>query len=118
MNPLSVLSRADLSQMLEDAGVRGLAITMMREMSALGERIGLTGFDDIDGRIATTRKLGAFRTSMLQDAEAGRTLELEPILGALIELARKLDVPTPTMDGIYGLTRLHSLALQGQATGG
>lgn len=112
MNPLSALSRADLSQMLDDDGVRGLAIAMMREMSDVGARIGLHGFDDIEARIQTTRKLGAFRTSMLQDVEAGRTLELRPILGALVELAQKLDVPTPTLDGIYGLTRLLGQALQ------
>ena len=106
MNPLSALCRADLSTMLDDDGVRGLAVAMMREMSAVGAQIGLTGFDDVAARIETTRKLGAFRTSMLQDVDAGRALELDPILGALVELARKLDVPTPVMDGIYGLTRL------------
>lgn len=106
MNPLSALCRADLSTMLDDDGVRGLAVTMMREMSAVGARIGLTGFDDVDARIATTRKLGTFRTSMLQDVDAGRALELDPILGAVVELARKLDVPTPVMDGVHGLARL------------
>ena len=106
MNPLSALSRADLSQMLDDPGVRGLATAMMQEMSALGTKIGLTGFDDIAERMQTTRKLGAFRTSMLQDLEAGRALELDPILGALVELAARLDVPTPFMDGVHGLTRL------------
>lgn len=118
MNPLSALSRADLSQMLDDDGVRGLTVAMMREMAAVGDRIGLHGFDDIDGRIETTRKLGAFRTSMLQDVEAGRTLELDPILGALVELAHKLNVPTPTMDGVYGLTRLLAQSLQGSAQSG
>ena len=116
MNPLSALSRADLSSMLDDDGVRRLAITMMREMSDVGARIGLTGFDDVEARIETTRKLGAFRTSMLQDVEAGRTLELDPILGALVELARKLDVPTPVMDGVYGLTRLLDQSLQGKTS--
>lgn len=106
MNPLSALSRADLSQMLDDDGVRGLAAAMMQEMSAVGAVIGLTGFDDIDARMTTTRKIGAFRTSMLQDVEAGRAMELDPILGALVELARHVQVPTPFMDGIYGLTRL------------
>ncbi|WP_300587690.1 2-dehydropantoate 2-reductase [Marivita sp.] len=118
MNPLSALSRADLLQILDDDGVRGLAIAMMREMSRLGEIIGLHGFDDIDERIATTRKLGAFRTSMLQDVEAGRTLELDPILGSLVELARKLEIPTPTMDGIYGLTRLLAQSLGEQSQKG
>jgi 2-dehydropantoate 2-reductase len=112
MNPLSALSRGDASQMLNDDGVRGLASAMMREMSSLGEKIGLSGFDDIDERMATTRKLGAFRPSMLQDVEAGRVLELDPILGGLVELARKLEVLTPTMDGIYGLTRLLAQSLR------
>ena len=115
MNPLSALSRADLSSMLDDGGVRGLAITMMREMSTVGARIGLTGFDNVEERIETTRKLGAFRTSMLQDVEGGRALELDPILGALVELARKLDVPTPVMNGVYGLTRLLDQSLQSNA---
>ena len=106
MNPLSALSRADLSTMLDDDGVRGLAVAMMEEMSDVGTRIGLTGFDDIPARIAMTRKLGAFRTSMLQDLDAGRALELDPILGALVELARRLKVRTPVMDGVFGLTRL------------
>ena len=112
MNPLSALCRADLSTMLDDDGVRGLAVTMMREMSAVGARIGLTGFDDVEARIETTRKLGAFRTSMLQDVDAGRALELDPILGALVELSRRLDVPTPVMDGVYGLTRLLERSLK------
>lgn len=115
MNPLSALSRADALQMLNDDGVRGLVTAMMREMSALGEKIGMQGFDDIDERIATTRKLGAFRTSMLQDVEAGRALELDPILGALVELARKMKVATPTMDGVYGLTRLLAQSLEAKA---
>jgi len=112
MNPLSALSRADLSQMLDDDGVRGLAVAMMHEMATLGEHIGLTGFDDSAARIETTRKLGAFRTSMLQDVEAGRQMELAPILGALVELAGKLNVPTPITDGVYGLTRLLGENLQ------
>ncbi|NVO29470.1 2-dehydropantoate 2-reductase [Donghicola sp. C2-DW-16] len=106
MNPLSALSRATSAQLLDDAGASSLITAMMQEMSALGARIGLTGFDDIAGRMASTRKLGAFRTSMLQDVEAGRAIELEPILGALVELADRLDQPMPVSKGIYGLTAL------------
>ncbi|MBY5972484.1 2-dehydropantoate 2-reductase [Ferrimonas balearica] len=106
MNPLSALSRADTAAMLADPGVRALTLQMMREMADLGARIGLPGFDDMDERIATTRKLGPIRTSMLQDVEAGRRLEIDPILGALVELAGKLDMPVPAMAGVYGLTRL------------
>ena len=106
MNPLSALARADVAQLLDDDGVHGLVVTMMREMSALGKRIGLSGFEDVEARIAMTRRLGAFRTSMLQDVEAGRRMELDPILGCLVELARHVGQPTPAMNGIYGLARL------------
>lgn len=106
MNPLSALARADLSQLHEDEHVLGLVSTMMREMTEIGEKIGLTGFEKPAERLAITRKLGPIRTSMLQDIEAGRPIELDPILGGLVELARHLDHPTPAMDAVYGLTRL------------
>jgi 2-dehydropantoate 2-reductase len=106
MNPLSALARADMLQLLDDAGVRGLVLAMMQEMARLGDRIGLSGLGDPEARIAVTRRLGAFRTSMLQDLEAGRALELGPILGALVELANHLEEPAPTLSGVHGLTRL------------
>lgn len=106
MNPLTALARADASQLLDEPGARALAIAMMREMAALGECIGLTGFEDPEGRIALTRRLGAFRTSMLQDIEAGRAIELAPILGALVELSARLGAKTPIMDGVHALARL------------
>jgi 2-dehydropantoate 2-reductase len=106
MNPLSALARADLSQLLDDDGARGLVLAMMREMAELGERIGLSGLGEPEARIAVARRLGAFRTSMLQDLEAGRALELGPILGALVELAGHLGQPVPALAGVHGLTRL------------
>ncbi len=86
--------------------MRRLVLAMMREMAAPGERIGLSGLGDPEARIAVTRRLGAFRTSMLQDLEAGRALELGPILGALVELAGHLGQPAPALAGVLGLTRL------------
>jgi 2-dehydropantoate 2-reductase len=106
MNPLSVLSRATLSNMLDEPGVRGLAEAMMAEMDALGQRIGLMPLGSIPARMEVTRRIGAFRTSMLQDLEAGRRLELGPILGALVEMAERLDHPAPVMRGVHGLVRL------------
>jgi len=106
MNPLSALCRGTLSAMLDEPGVRGLAEAMMAEMDGLGQRIGLPALGDIGARIATTRKLGAFRTSMLQDREAGRPLELGPVLCALVEMAARLDHPAPVMRGVHGLVRL------------
>ena len=106
MNPLSALCRATLSDMLEEPGVRGLAEAMMAEMDALGQRIGLAPLGSIAARMEVTRRIGAFRTSMLQDLEAGRPLELGPILGALVEMAERLGHPAPAMRGVHGLVRL------------
>ena len=106
MNPLSALSRADMLAMLDDPGVAGLVEGMMREMAAIGARIGLPIAQGIPERLVTTRRLGAFRTSMLQDLEAGRPLELGPVLGCLVELAQWLGEPAPLLAGIHGLTRL------------
>ena len=106
MNPLSALSRATLSDMLDDDGVRGLAVAMMREMDAVGQRAGLAPLDDPEARIAVTRRIGAFKTSMLQDLEAGRRLELGPILGAVVEMAERLGEPAPVSRGVHGLVRL------------
>jgi 2-dehydropantoate 2-reductase len=106
MNPLSALSRATLSAMLDDEGVRGLAEAMMREMDAIGQRIGLEPLGNPAARIAVTRRIGAFRTSMLQDLEAGRPLELGPIIGALVEMAERVGEPAPVTRGVFGLVRL------------
>ncbi|MBI0538649.1 2-dehydropantoate 2-reductase [Roseomonas sp. KE2513] len=111
MNTLGALARADVLQLLDDDGTRGLALAMMREMADLGERIGLTGLGDPEARIAVTRRLGAFRTSMVQDLEAGRAMELGPILGALVELGARLGQPVPTLAGVHGLLRLLALNL-------
>ncbi|MDO9707591.1 2-dehydropantoate 2-reductase [Paracraurococcus lichenis] len=115
MNPLSALSRADMQSMLDDPGVAGLVEAMMREMAAIGARIGLPITQGIPERLVVTRRLGAFRTSMLQDLEAGRRLELGPILGCLVELARHLGEPAPTLAGVHGLVRLLERNLQPSA---
>jgi 2-dehydropantoate 2-reductase len=109
MNPLSVLCRATLSDMLDEPGIRGLAEAMMAEMDGLGQRIGLAALGSIAARMAVTRRIGAFRSSMLQDWEAGRPLELGPILGALVEMAERIGHPAPVMRGVHGLVRVLSL---------
>jgi len=106
MNPLSALCRATLSEMLDEPGVRGLAEAMMAEMDGLGQLIGLAPLGSIAARMEVTRRIGAFRTSMLQDLEAGRRLELGPILGALLEMAGRLGHPAPVMRGVHGLVAL------------
>lgn len=105
MNPISALtgSRADL--ILDDPLTHALVLRMMEEADAIGERLGLSTGMTAPDRVAVTRKLGGFKTSMLQDLEASRPLELMPILGVFPELGRKLDVPTPFCDAVLGLLR-------------
>ncbi|MBX9749075.1 MAG: 2-dehydropantoate 2-reductase [Roseococcus sp.] len=106
MNPLSALARADAAQLIDDPGTLGLIRGMMAEMAGMGGRIGLTKLGDAEARIAVTRRLGAFRTSMLQDLDAGRSLEIGPIIGGLVELAEHLGYPAPLLSGVHGLLRL------------
>lgn len=108
MNPLSALTRCGTSKMLADSDVRELCIRMMEEMQLCARRLDLQMNITSAERIAVTQRLGDFRTSMLADLEAGRPLELGPQLGAVAEIAQRLDVPTPFVRSILGLTRLLS----------
>jgi 2-dehydropantoate 2-reductase len=110
MNPLSVLTGATTGRMLDDPGVRALVRTMMLEMQALGAHIGLKLDMTPEGRMEITRKLGDFKTSMLRDIEAGRSIEIEPILGALVEIADRLEEPTPNLRAVLGLVRVREAA--------
>ena len=108
MNPLSVLARAETGPMLDDPDVRALIAAMMREMQALGEKIGLPIAMTVEGRLEITRRLGSFKTSMLRDAEAGRPLEIAPLLGVLAEIADRIGEPVPNIRSVLGLMRLHA----------
>jgi 2-dehydropantoate 2-reductase len=108
MNPLSALTRCGTSRILGDADVRELCVRMMEEMQQCGRRLDLQMSMTAAERIAVTQRLGDFKTSMLADLEAGRALELAPQLGAVAEIAQRLDVPAPFVRSILGLTRLLS----------
>ncbi|RFU47762.1 2-dehydropantoate 2-reductase [Paraburkholderia sp. DHOC27] len=105
MNPLSALTGSTADRLLDDPLTHALVLRMMEEAEAIGARLGLSTGMTAPQRVEVTRRLGAFRTSMLQDFEAGRPLEIEPILGVFPELGRKLDVPTPFCDAVLGLLR-------------
>ena len=105
MNPLSALTGSTADRLLDDPLTHALVLRMMEEADAIGACLGLSTGIRAPQRVAVTRKLGAFRTSMLQDFEAGRPLEVEPILGVFPELGRKLNVPTPFCDAVLGLLR-------------
>ncbi|PRG57530.1 2-dehydropantoate 2-reductase [Burkholderia multivorans] len=105
MNPLSALTGSTAEQLLDDPFTHELALRMMEEAAQIGAKLGLSTGMSGPERIAVTRKLGAFKTSMLQDFEAGRPLEIGPILGVFPELGRRLNVPTPYCDAVLGLLR-------------
>lgn len=106
MNPVSAITGATADRIIDDPDVRDLLMAVMAEAATAGERIGCPIDEPGENRIAVTRKLGAFRTSMLQDVDAGRPIELDALLGAPRAIAAALNVPTPAMNMLYGLTRL------------
>jgi 2-dehydropantoate 2-reductase len=105
-NPVSALTGATTDRILADPLVSAFCIAAMAEAKAVGERIGVHLPQAPAERHEVTRKLGVFKTSMLQDAEAGRPLELDAIVGAVRELGERVGVPTPNIDALMGLARL------------
>jgi 2-dehydropantoate 2-reductase len=106
MNPVSALTGATLDRVLDDELVRGFCSAAMREAATVGARIGCSVQESAEDRHAVTRKLGAAKTSMLQDVEALRTLELDALVGAVREIGQRVGVATPNIDALFGLTRL------------
>ncbi len=106
VNPISALTGATADRILDDDLVRAFLSSIMREAEGLAGQFGCAVGQSPEERHAVTRKLGAFKTSMLQDVEAGRPLELASLLGAAHEVARHLRSETPGIDALLGLTRL------------
>jgi len=106
MNPISALTGATTDRILDDALVRGLVSAVMLEAREIGARLGLPIAQAPEERHAVTRRLGAFKTSMLQDVEAGKPLELDALVGAVRELGTLTGVATPFTDALLGLARL------------
>lgn len=106
MNPVSALTGAPCDQILDDDLVRSFCSAVMLEAQAIGARIGCDIAQAPEDRHALTRKLGSFKTSMLQDVEHDRQIELDTLLGAVRAMGQHLQLPTPSIDALYGLTRL------------
>jgi 2-dehydropantoate 2-reductase len=106
MNPISALTSATCDLILDDPLVSGFILRVMAEAAEIGSRIGCPIAESGEARMAVTRKLGAFKTSMLQDAEAGRSLEIDALVAAPREIGRMAGVETPNMDALHGLIRL------------
>ncbi|HET9355189.1 MAG TPA: ketopantoate reductase C-terminal domain-containing protein, partial [Sphingomicrobium sp.] len=104
MNPLSALTGATADRIIAEC--RPLILDCMEEARAIGAAIDCPITESGEERIAVTARLGAFKTSMLQDLEAGRRIELEALLGAPLELAERHGVPAPNLANLYAATRL------------
>ncbi len=105
-NPISALTGATTDRIVGDDLVRAFTGRVMLEAEELARHFGCATGQTPEDRHVITRKLGAFKTSMLQDMEAGRPLELDALLGAAHEVALHLKVPTPNLDALLGLARL------------
>jgi len=104
-NPISALTRATLDVVATDPGTRAVARRMMEEAEIIARRIGAHFRVDIERRINGAASVGAHRTSMLQDLERGRPIELDALLTVVQEMGRLVDVNTPTIDAVLALTQ-------------
>ena len=105
-NPISALTHATLDVLCTDEGTRPVARNMMLEAQAIAEKLGVKFPIDVDRRIDGGAAVGAHRTSMLQDLEQGRPMEIDALLGSVQELGRVTDTPTPIIDTVLALTKL------------
>ncbi len=105
-NPISALTHATLVDICQFRETRKLAETMMQEAQNIAEKLGITFRHSIEKRIAGAEGVGAHKTSMLQDVEAGRSLETEALIGAILELAQITDTPAPSIEAVYACVKL------------
>ena len=108
VNPISALTGATTDLILNDDLVRGFVSSVMLEAREIGGRIGIPIEQQPEDRHQVTRKLGAFKTSMLQDVEAGKPVELDALVTVVKELGELTQLPTPFTDALLGLARLHA----------
>ena len=113
-NPISSLCGATLVDICRYAPSRGLAVAMMEEAQAVAGKLGIAFRVSLEKRIAGAEKVGRHKTSMLQDIEAGRAPEIDALVGAVAELARLTDTPTPHIDAVLALVKLQARMLEEQ----
>jgi 2-dehydropantoate 2-reductase len=113
-NPISALTHATLVDICQFPLTRSLAAAMMSEAQEVAEKLGVTFRVSLEKRIAGAERVGAHKTSMLQDVEHGRTIEIEALVGSVAELGRMTGTPTPHIDAIYACASLlaKTLAIQ------
>ena len=105
-NPISALTHATLVDICQFAETRALAASMMKEAQDIAQKLGVTFRVSIDKRIAGAEAVGAHKTSMLQDVEAGRSLETEALIGSILEMARLTNTAAPAIESVYALVKL------------
>ncbi len=105
-NPISALAHATLVDICQFPETRELAANMMAEAQAIAEKLGITFRHTIERRIAGAEDVGKHKTSMLQDVEAGNALEVEALVGAVVEIGRLTQTPTPCIDAVYACVKL------------
>ncbi len=115
-NPVSALTGAACDAILDDDLLRAFMARGMAEAAAIGARIGCPIEQTPEARMNVTRQLGAFKTSMLVDAEHGRPLELDALVGAVREIGARVGVATPNIDALHGLARLMDRKNQAQGS--
>ena len=104
-NPVSALTGATLAEIVRDPDTHALIHSLMTEIQAVGEALGARFSIDLDARIEGAAAVGEHKTSMLQDLEKGRPMEIDAVVGAVQELGRLVSVPTPTLDAVLSLVR-------------
>ena len=109
-NPISALTTATLDVITGDPGQRGVARAMMLEAQTIGQKLGVRFGIDVDKRIAGAAEVGAHKTSMLQDLEKGRPMEIDALLGVVVELAELVGEPAPTCQTVLALVRARGRA--------
>lgn len=107
-NPVSALTLSTAERLIADAEVKAYMVAIMREVLAIGRAVGVDAEIDPEERIDMARHLGRFKTSMLQDMEAGKPLEIDGLLTGTLEVARKAGVPAPFTQSLSGLARLRA----------
>lgn len=106
LNPVSALTRATIVQMVRDPGVCSVIRNIMEEVEAVSHKLGMELPVSIDQRIAGAEKVGEHKTSMLQDLEAGRPMELEALVGAVVEVGERVGLPMTYTRTVYNCTKL------------
>jgi 2-dehydropantoate 2-reductase len=113
INPISALTRATVDVIISDPATRALIAAMMAEAQQVAEALGIRFPLSIERRITMAEDIGAHKTSMLQDIEAGKPTEVDALVGAVAELGRLVGVPTPHIDAIYASTKLLDKVVSG-----